>query len=147
MPNTGKINKCLWVSVPMTICDKLLEALRINKVPHSYGSPRDIKFEGITKDDVDMLIIFVLYPSKSGIYDVINGMWHMYNKECIEAKIRNRWVSYFIPEVENLTHTGTFFRPCLFVRGENFYCVTVRSNSFRIFYQNDRFYVQRLQDK
>ena len=75
MPNTGKINKCLWVSVPMTICDKLLEALRNNKVPHSCGSPRDIKFE-----DVDMLIIFVLYPSKSGIYDVINGMWHMYNK-------------------------------------------------------------------
>ena len=147
MPNTVKINKCLWISVPQTICDRLLEALRKNKVVHSCGSPRDIEFKGCTKDDADMLIIFVLYPSKSGIYDVIKGMWRMYNKECIKAKIRNRWLSYFIPEVENLTHTGTFFRPCLLASGEDFYRVTVRNNSFRIFYQNKRFYVRRLKDK
>ena len=147
MPNTVKNNKCLWISVPQTICDRLLDALRKNHVVHSSGSPRDIEFKGIAKNEVDMLIIFMLYPSKYGIYDVINRMWHMYNKECIKSNIRNRWFSYFIPEVENLTDTGTFFRPCLLAKGEDFYSVTVRNNSFKIFYHNHRFYVQRLHDK
>lgn len=77
-------NTCLWITVPYPICDRLLDILIKKKIAHSYGSLKDINFDGMTDEDTPVLIIVLLYLPSVRTLDLLGAMWLWYDDKCIE---------------------------------------------------------------